>query len=329
MSDSLGTDVSRAARLLQEGRLVAMPTETVYGLAANALDADAVRRIFEAKGRPSSNPLIVHVADAGDINRYVAGIPEVAQRLIDAFCPGPLTLVLPRSAAIPDVVTAGANKVAIRVPAHPIAQLLLRQSGLPLAAPSANPSGYISPTTAQHVLETLGGKVSYILDGGPCERGIESTIVRFDGDTPVILRHGVITREDILRVAGSVSEYRGSDVLAPGMSVSHYSPRTPLVLVDDPEAEVSGGAAHLVGLITYATTCSTVPVGMQIVVSADGNEDVAAQHLYAAMHEMDKRGYDIIMVKRFPDSGIGRALNDRLQRAAAGHFPPKYFKKAD
>lgn len=202
MNSNVGTDVARAARLLREGRLVAMPTETVYGLAANALAADAVRQIFEVKGRPSSNPLIVHVADTMQMQEYVTGIPPVAKRLIDAFCPGPLTLVLPRSASIPDIVTAGKDTVAIRVPAHPVAQLLLRQSGLPLAAPSANPSGYISPTTASHVFEMLGSKVSYILDGGACEKGIESTIVKFEGDTPVILRHGVITREDIARVAG-------------------------------------------------------------------------------------------------------------------------------
>ncbi|MBX2906062.1 MAG: threonylcarbamoyl-AMP synthase [Taibaiella sp.] len=327
MNDRIGADVSIAARLLQEGKLVAMPTETVYGLAANALDAGAVRRIYEVKGRPSNNPLIVHVADTEQIGRYVAEMPLTAERLIAAFCPGPLTVVLPRAVGVPDVVTAGRDTVAIRVPAHSMARQLLQEAGLPLAAPSANPSGYISPTTAAHVWETLGNKVSYILDGGPCSAGIESTIVGFDGEVPVILRHGVVTREQILQVAGNVRIHSGTKILAPGMALSHYSPRTPLKLVDDPDQEMAALLPVRVGIITFDGYCGTLPREQQIVLSATGDDETAAKHLYAAMHDMDVRGYELIIVKLFPDKGVGVALNDRLERAAYGHKYDNFLKR--
>lgn len=329
MNDRIGADVHFAARLLHEGRLVAMPTETVYGLAANALDAHAVRHIYNVKGRPSNNPLIVHVADKELIGQYVAEMPQTAERLIAAFCPGPLTVVLPRAATVPDIVTAGRDTVAIRVPAHPMARQLLHETGLPLAAPSANPSGYISPTTAAHVWDTLGDKVSYILDGGPCTGGIESTIVGFDGGVPVILRHGVVTQEQILQVAGDVRTYSGKKILAPGMALSHYSPRTPLMLVDDPGNVVSALPGVYLGIITYESNCSALPREQQIVLSAAGNDEIAAKHLYAAMHDMDKRGYELIAVKRFPDKGVGVALNDRLERAAHGNDYNTILKKSN
>lgn len=317
MNTIIGKDLNKAAGLLSSGNLVAIPTETVYGLAANALDEHAVRHIFEVKKRPPSNPLIVHIADAKQIGEYASAIPPAAFLLLEKFAPGPLTLVLPRKAIIPDIVTAGRPTVAIRIPAHPMTLELLRVVGIPLAAPSANPSGYISPTRPEHVARGLAGKVGYILDGGECTTGIESTIVGFEGGVPVIYRQGFITAEDIRSVVGKVKEYSGTAVHAPGMLASHYSPHTPLVLTDDIEFEVVKNRSRRIGVINFDRYCRMIPMNQQLILGSDGDLHSAARNLYAAMHEMDEKGYDLIIASKFPPIGIGPALNDRLERAAA------------
>lgn len=317
MLNNIGTDIALAARLLRQGRLVAMPTETVYGLAANALDAAAVKRIYEVKQRPAVNPLIIHVADAGQVEEFVTNVPDVARQLMAHFCPGPLTLVLPRKSNIPDIVTAGKPTVAIRIPAHPMAQQLLRLAELPLAAPSANPSGYISPTKAAHVLTTLGNKVGYILDGGDCSAGIESTIVGFENDVPVIYRQGVITADDIRSVAGMVMQYAGSALLAPGMSRSHYSPVTPVIAAGDIDSILQRYSHLKVGLLTYGSYTPGIPTYDQELLCENDEWHIAARNLYGAMHKMDARNYNLIIARLFPSGGIGSVLNDRLERAAA------------
>src|SRR5437763_8542920 len=228
--------IASAADVLRSGGLVAFPTETVYGLGANALDADAVGRIFAAKGRPAANPIIVHVADAAGVGAVVADWPDAAARLAERFWPGPLTLVLPKRDAVPDVVTAGGPTVAVRVPAHPVAHALLRAAGVPVAAPSANRSSELSPTTAGHVLHGLGGRIDLILDAGPCPGGIESTVLDVTNDPPRLLRPGLVTPAQIEAVIGPIQRFgepAGSVLRSPGLLAKHYAPRAPLELAGD------------------------------------------------------------------------------------------------
>ncbi len=316
-SHKIGTDLKRAAELLDAGKVVAIPTETVYGLAANALDEKAVKEIFRIKGRPSTNPLIIHVGDFQQIWNYAEHVPTAAVLLLETFCPGPLTLVLPKKSNVPDIVTAGKNTVAIRVPKHPLTQMLLKILHYPLAAPSANPSGYISPTTAEHVYNNLGDKIDYILDGGACNTGIESTIVGFEGNTPIVYRAGTITIEQIADVTGQANLYSGNQHLAPGMSLSHYSPITPLLVTTDPDQLIALNVAKKIGLITYNQYSNCLPKEQQILLCKNEDFREAARNLYAALHDMDNRYFDLIIAKQFPPSAIGIALNDRLNRAAA------------
>ena len=225
-----GTDLVYAATLLRRGELVAIPTETVYGLAANALDSDAVMKIYATKKRPTFNPLIVHLAEINDVTKYAADIPLNMWRLAERFSPGPLTYVLPRQAVIPDVVTGGGDTVALRVPAHPMAHELLTLMDFPLAAPSANPSGYISPVNAEHVAAELGDKIPYVLDGGECSVGVESTVVAFDGDKVLVLRAGGVTLEALQEICPQIEMRTGASAGSPGLLKSHYAPRTRLVV---------------------------------------------------------------------------------------------------
>ncbi len=319
MKNKIGHDIHTAAKLLQHGEVVAIPTETVYGLAANALNQQAVEKIYQVKNRPSTNPLIMHLAEIDQISQYVSEIPTSAQKLIESFFPGPLTVVLPRKSTVPDWITAGRDTVAIRIPAHPVARALLQMLNFPLAAPSANPSGYISPTKAEHVLRTLGNKIHYILDGGPCETGIESTIVGFENNTPILLRQGKITAQELERVAGDTREYHGTELLSPGLSKSHYSPNTPVVLCENLEASIKGYADKRIGIITYNHYTNHIEHKDQIILCEDNHFETAAKHLYESLHQMDQRGYEILMVKKFPPIGIGKAINDRLQRAETRH----------
>ncbi len=314
----IGIDIAYAAGLLREGQLVAIPTETVYGLAANALDETAVTRIFEAKNRPRFDPLIVHVAAVQDIETYTVEIPEKAQALARAFMPGPLTLLLPKRPIIPDLVTSGSPLCAFRVPGHPLAHALLEQLDFPLAAPSANPFGYISPTTAQHVAQQLGDKIPYILDGGPCAVGLESTIIGFEGEETIVYRKGGLAVEAIEAVVGKVQiqPHSSSNPLAPGMLKSHYAPRIPLEW-GDLKALLKKHAGKQLAVLAFREAVPEVPPEFQEVLSAEGDMAEAARKLFAAMRRLDASGAELILAEQLPEQGLGRAVNDRLRRAAS------------
>lgn len=300
---------------LQAGDLVALPTETVYGLAANALDATACRKVFEAKGRPATDPLIVHVRNSSHA-RELATWNRRAEILVATFWPGPLTLILPRKAIIPDVVTAGGPTVALRSPGHALFRRILETSRLALAAPSANPFGGVSPTTAQHVYAGLGARVPYILDGGSCEIGIESTIVAVPEKGPVrILRPGGISREQLVEVLGeeveadTVTASADQAQEAPGQLSRHYAPQTRLLL------HPFGAEIPKETRIFFARPRH--PTATDRWLCEDGNPATAARNLYAVLRELDATGGDVAHVELAPESGIGLAINDRLRRAAA------------
>lgn len=298
--------IARAADLLRAGELVAFPTETVYGLGADATNGEAVARVFEAKGRPRFNPLIVHVPDA-DAAKAIAAFDDGADRLASAFWPGPLTLVLPVRGAtgISELVTAGLETVAVRVPEHPVAQALLRAAGRPLAAPSANPSGKVSPTTAAHVLEGLGGRIAAVVDGGPCAVGLESTIVA-PGVAPVLLRPGGLPAEAVEACLGRSLALPGDLAApnAPGQLRSHYAPEAALRL----NAAEAGPGERLLGF---------GPVDCDLNLSETGDLVEAAANLFHHLRQLDAEGDAPIAVSPVPEHGLGRAINDRLRRAAA------------
>lgn len=300
-------DISRAAELLKKGELVALPTETVYGLGGNALSDMAVAKIFETKGRPSFNPLIIHVASLEEAMRY-ATFSDAATAIAKKFWPGPLTLVLPRKrgCAISLLASAGLDTLAIRVPAHPVAQALLQESGLPIAAPSANRSGRLSPTHAEHVREELGNDI-FILDGGACEFGIESTVLDMNGDTPAILRPGAIIAE---RLPSSLGREQGEGKLkSPGQLESHYAPNKPLRL----NATEAWAGEVLLAFGAHATAETNL--------SPTGNLREAAANLFSMLRKLDASAATSIAVMPIPNAGLGVAINDRLTRAAAAHDP--------
>lgn len=316
MLTETGVDITKAATFLNEGYPVGMPTETVYGLAANALNPDAVLKIFSVKNRPHFDPLIVHVHSRVEIAKYTDEFPEWAQKLADAFMPGPVTLLLRKKSIVPDLVTSGLDKVAIRIPNHPVALALLQQVPFPLAAPSANPFGYISPTTAQHVYDQLQGKIPYILDGGPTNVGVESTIVGYENDVPVVYRLGGLAIEQIENVIGKVSVQlnQSSNPQSPGMLKSHYAPRKKLTIIEPGQLPVAGINT---GVIAFDTYLPGIDKDKQVLLSATGNIDEAAKNLFAAMRMLDASDVDEIVAVKFPDTGLGRAINDRLKRASA------------
>ena len=316
--------VERAAGVLRGGGLVAFPTETVYGLGAHALDPAAVARIYAAKGRPAYNPLIVHVAGEEAARRLAASWPEAAERLAARFWPGPLTLVVPRAAEVPDAVSAGLPTVALRVPAHPVAHALLEAAGLPVAAPSANRSTQVSPTTADHVRRSLGSRVDLVLDAGPTPVGIESTVLSLAGDVPTLLRPGTVSLDQLREVVGEVA--LPSDAPAgsaarpsPGMLDRHYAPRAEVRLFDPDERErVFGRLSWLsgeraTGVIAFAPVAG---VDAEVVEMPRGAAEYAAR-LYAALHELDARGCEVIWIERVPVSPEWAGVRDRLGRAAA------------
>jgi L-threonylcarbamoyladenylate synthase len=315
----VGTDIQHAAQLLNAGELVAIPTETVYGLAGNALNPLAVAKIFEVKARPHFDPLIVHVHSRESLAEFATEVPNWAARLVGVFWPGPLTIVLPKKALIPDIVTAGRNTVALRMPNHPLALELLEALPFPLAAPSANPFGYISPTTAQHVVDQLSTQIEYVLDGGPCKIGIESTIVGEQDGKPVIFRQGGTSAESIAEVIGRIETVVNSEsqttagALAPGMLSSHYAPRTPFIL-DEPDSENSN--LPKIGVLRFTKIIEGVPRSQQRILSASSDLREAAANLFAAMRELDAMHLDAIYAELVPNVGLGRAINDRLQRAS-------------
>ncbi len=305
--------IARAAAALRDGGVVAFPTETVYGLGAVAFDRKAVARIFEIKQRPHFDPLIVHVLDRAMLDEVVTRITEPAQRLIDRFWPGALTLVLGKSAAIPELVTAGLASVAVRMPSHPVARALLAATGAPIAAPSANPFGGLSPTRARHVVEGLGDRVGLVLDGGPCEYGIESTIVALEPH-PALLRPGAIPVEAIEALTGRLAPLAEWDpVTAPGRLPHHYAPRTPLRVVDPATVPArERGRAGLLALSGDFPGYAAVRL-----LSREGDLRAAAANFFEALHELDSVGVERIDAQPLPEAGLGLAMMDRLVRAAA------------
>lgn len=302
--------IQTAAAALRSGELVALPTETVYGLAANALDSIACAKIFEAKSRPLTDPLIVHVPGLADAAK-IANFSLLATKLANAFWPGPLTLVVPRTRKIPDLVTAGSDTVAIRAPLHPVARACLAACGFPLAAPSANQFGRISPTTADHVQHELSGRIPWILDGGPCACGLESTIVRVNADSLSILREGPVTREELAKFA-TVTDDR-TTANTPGSMKSHYAPTTPMEIVRDIPPGTSDTA-----LLAWAPIHAP-GFGAIEILSASSDLREAAANLYAAMRRLDAAGMTRIFATPVPETGIGLAIMERLRKAAAAH----------
>ena len=311
------TDIQRAADLLSKGEPVAIPTETVYGLAANIYDEAAIKKIFEIKGRPDYNPLIVHIGRMEQLEELVTMLPSAALKLADAFWPGPLTLLLPKKHTVPDLVTAGKQTVAIRLPNHPLTLALLQLLPFPLAAPSANPFGSISPTQAVHVKKYFEGQLQLVLEGGNCTAGIESTIVGFDSDQPVIYRQGSVSIESIEAVVGKVHLKTTAEKApeSPGMLLKHYAPQTPALLTRNINELIDTNAGKKIGVLVFKNAVMHPAVMHQEILSTDGNFQEAAANLYTALHRLDQSGADIIIAERLPDINLGRSINDRLERA--------------
>ena len=319
MSATIGNDISAAGHFLRAGKLVAIPTETVYGLAANALNEDAVLHIFKAKKRPDFDPLIVHAADMESALGWASEIPTKAKLLAQAFWPGPLTLVLPKKKEIPYVVTSGLETVGLRVPKHSITQQLLQSLPFPLAAPSANPFGYISPTTAQHVFENLQNEIDYVLDGGACEHGLESTIVGFENGEPVIYRRGSLPKSELEKVVGPIQEkiHSSSNPKAPGQLAVHYAPRKKLVLVNPENLDITQISQPFT-LLNFGSILDEIKPKAQHVLSlsTDGNITEAARKLYGTLREADVLDNPLIVSCFLPGGDMAEAINDRLKRAA-------------
>lgn len=329
-------ELKRAGALIRDGGLVAFPTETVYGLGANGFDTDAVKRIFEAKGRPSDNPLILHISRAGELDRLVADVPEKAARLMDRFWPGPLTLILKKSSLVPEVVTAGLETVAIRMPSHPVAMNLIRYAGVPVAAPSANLSGKPSPTRAAHVVRDLLGRVDMIIDGGDVAVGLESTVAEVTGEEVVILRPGGITPEQIREVIGDVALDPAieGDIIrgtprAPGMKYIHYSPEADVIIIEGQPERVAAAIERMaqqleeqgkrVGIMATRQTGALYRHGRVIPVGDREDPSTIAAGLFAALREFDALGVDVILAEGIEQRGVGLAVMNRLLKAAAYH----------
>jgi L-threonylcarbamoyladenylate synthase len=304
-----------AAEIIRNGNLVAFPTETVYGLGADALNATACAKIFAAKNRPYFDPLIVHLADLGWLEKLSAQFDERGRRLAEKFWPGPLTLVVPKTDVVPEIVTAGLPSVALRMPNHPLALELLRAAQTPIAAPSANPFGYLSPTTAEHVAEQLGNKIDLILDGGPCPIGVESTILDLTQEKPRLLRPGGLPLEMLEPLVGKIDIYQSGNErpLAPGQLPSHYAPRTPVAFLN---ADFKFPADQKAGLLAFQTPIENLPFAKIEILSPAGNLAEAAANLFSCLHRLDRAGLQIIFVEPVPETGLGSAIMDRLRKAA-------------
>ena len=330
--------LERAAEILRGGGLVALPTETVYGLGANALDRAAVERIFAAKSRPAWDPVIVHVAPGTMLDELVEGIPDAARHLMEAFWPGPLTLLLKRTRAVPDAVTAGRPLVGVRIPSHPVALELIRRAGVPVAAPSANRFGHVSPTTAEHVLDDLDGRIDAVLDAGPTLRGVESTVLDPSASPMVIYRPGAVTAEQIAEIAGPVEQFRSGETLlekprealpSPGVGLKHYAPRARLVLVegpgDEPGEKLGARLAAAASVRRGERVGVMLPEGMMTPQEFEpariypwGRWDAPetlAHGLYAGLRALDAAGCMVILCPLPPAEGIGAAIRDRLLKA--------------
>ena len=312
-----------AAEIIRSGGLVAFPTETVYGLGCDALNPDAVARVFEAKQRPSFDPLIVHIETKTSLDGLVQAISLAEHRLMERFWPGPLTLILPKRAKVPDLVTAGLSTVAIRMPAHPVAQALIREAGVPIAAPSANPFGYVSPTCAQHVFEGLGDRVDLILDGGPCPIGVESTIVSMRGAGLELLRPGSVTLAEIREVMGSTVQMASRQtVVAPGQLPRHYAPRTPVTILSARGVRPIVQEQERAGLLALSALSQIDDRFCEVeVLSSSGDLREAARTLFAALRRLDALRLDRLYAEPCDDRGLGLAIMDRLRRCAVPDQP--------
>ncbi|MEM7361561.1 MAG: L-threonylcarbamoyladenylate synthase [Bacteroidota bacterium] len=312
--------ISKAIKFLEDGQVVGIPTETVYGLAADAYNASAVNKVFSIKKRPLTSPMIVHTCNITRVMPLITHMPSDAMHLAKHFWPGPLTLLLDKSALIPHIVNAGLPKVGIRVPKHPLTQELLERLPFPLVAPSANPFGYISPTKVEHVRAQLGSEVPYVLDGGTCKRGLESTIVGFEKGKTIIYRLGSVTQEEIEAVIGSpvislpYSEKEAH--LTPGRTKKHYSPHTPIIVGDLPILAEKYKAFDVV-VLCFDTHLDKITHKKQIILSPKGSLEEAAQRLFEVLHILDSRGADLIIAPVFPQEGLGRVINERLLRASS------------
>ena len=312
----ISKDIQKAVTLLSDEQLVAIPTETVYGLAGNIFSEKAIKSIFSTKKRPFFNPLIVHIPSIASLSDIVTHVPEKAKLLAAAFWPGSLTLVLKKSNKIPDLITAGKDTVAVRVPNHPVTLELLKQLPFPLAAPSANPFGSISPTKPTHVENYFKNDIQMVLDGGSCANGIESTIIGFENDEPIIYRLGALPVEDIEAIIGTVlvKNKKEESPDAPGMLARHYAPQTSTLLVADVAAEVKKHSEKKIGVLVFKSSLNDENI-TEIILSREGSLQEAAARLYDAMHELDTKNLDIIIAERFVEFGLGKSINDRLQRA--------------
>ena len=314
----IGNNIPYAIELLNSNKLVAIPTETVYGLAANAFNENAVLNIYKTKNRPQFNPLIIHSNRIERFEEWGLLIPADVKLLAQHFWPGPITFIIPANHKIPEIVTAGTGAVAIRVPNHPITLDLLAKLTFPLAAPSANPSGFISPTSALHVEQQLGNKIDYILDGGNCKVGVESTIISFLENEPKILRFGGLAIEGIEAVLNKklATGSNNDKIVAPGMLSKHYAPVHPLQIVENLSESIQLFDKNRVGVISFSESFAEVPIAHQFVLSKTKDLNEAASNLFAAMRHVDELDLDIILSEKFPNIGLGYAINDRLKRAS-------------
>lgn len=313
----ISTDILKAITILNNEELVAIPTETVYGLAGNIYSEKAIKAIFKTKERPFFNPLIVHISSINYLDTITTDIPEKAMQLANAFWPGSLTIVLKKKTNIPDLITAGKETVAVRVPNHPVTLKLLESLDFPLAAPSANPFGSISPTTAKHVEAYFKNDIKMVLEGGVCKNGIESTIIGFENNNPILYRLGSISIEDIEAVIGKILIKNKKEVNpdAPGMLNRHYAPCTQTILTNNVLEEIKKHTNKRIGLLTFNKSIQSDFIKHQITLSESGNLNEATANLYSALHMLDHQKLDVIIAEECPDFGLGKSINDRLQRA--------------
>jgi len=314
----ISNNISKAVKILNNEDIVAIPTETVYGLAGNIYSVKAIRKIFEVKQRPLFNPLIVHLHSVEQLDEIVSDIPPKAQLLADAFWPGSLTLVLKKKATIPDIITAGKETVAVRIPNHPITLKLLKKLSFPLAAPSANPFNRISPTKALHVESYFKSSIQMVLEGGECKNGLESTIIGFENNEPILYRLGAISTEEIENVVGKINIKTREEKTpnAPGMLAKHYAPKTKTYLVNDIDTFITDYEDKTIGLVSFSEAITASNVKHVEILSKSRDLKEAASNLYSSLHILDHLDLDMIVAQRFPDIGLGKSINDRLERAA-------------
>ncbi len=315
----ISTDLFKAKKILEKECLVAIPTETVYGLAGNIYSDKAIKNIFKTKNRPYHNPLIVHIHSLEILPKIVKEVPEKAKKLAEVFWPGSLTLVLKKSDSVPSIISAGKETVAVRIPNHPLTLELLKNLDFPLAAPSANPFGSISPTTSEHVVHYFKDQLEMVLEGGACSNGIESTIIGFENDEVILYRLGSISKEEIESVIGPIKIINKNDSSpnAPGMLSKHYAPKTKIILSDNINEDVNKYTGKKIGLLLF-NEFTPLAVNNKLIIeklSTIGDLKEASANLYAAMHRLDNKSLDLIIAEKFPDLELGKSINDRLERA--------------